>query len=259
MSAFKPIIIIPSYNTGRQLLQKTVRAALNTGLDLMLVVDGSTDGSDDSIESIFNNSQRLQILRKTNNTGKGDSLRIAASTALNNAFTHALVMDSDGQHPDDCIQPMLELAHMNSNAIIMGQPLFGKEAPASRVYGRKLTEFWTNIETLWCGLGDTLFGMRVYPLASLIRAFEQTSFARGFDFDPEIAVRMTWLGCQPIPHQVPVRYLNASEGGISHFNYVRDNLKLTLLHFRLVPEFLLQRIIPFIRHKRQWKSKSPSS
>ena len=101
--------------------------------------------------------------------------------------------------------------------------------------------------------------MRVYPLQPFLAAFGQTSFARGFDFDPEIAVRMAWLGCQPVPCEVPVRYLPAAEGGISHFHYLRDNCKLTLLHFRLVPEFLLIRIIPFIRRKRQWKSTSPSS
>lgn len=254
MSEFRPIIIIPSYNTGRQLLQETIKNALDTGLHLLLVVDGSTDSSTNNLEAWADCPERFQIFRKENNTGKGDSLRIAASVALNKAFTHALVMDSDGQHPADSIKPMLELAHKNPSAIIMGQPIFGRDAPAARVHGRKLTVFWTNVETLWCGLGDSLFGMRVYPLKPFLCAFGQTSYARGFDFDPEIAVRMAWLGCQPIPCQVPVRYLLASEGGVSHFHYLKDNFKLILLHFRLIPEFLLISIIPFTRHLRQWKS-----
>ena len=259
MSDFRPLIIIPSYNTGRQLLRETVGAALNTGHHLLLVVDGSSDGSADNLKSQLGCPERFQVLRKPANTGKGDSLRIAAKAALGQDYTHALVMDSDGQHPAGSVQPMLDLAEEHPSAIIMGQPVFGSEAPAARVHGRKLTSFWTNIETLWCGLGDTLFGMRVYPLEPFIAAFEQTSFARGFDFDPEIAVRMAWLGCRPVPCQVPVRYLQADEGGVSHFHYLRDNCKLTLLHFRLVPEFLLIRIIPFIRRKRQWNSTNPSS
>jgi len=136
----------------------------------------------------------------------------------------------------------------------MGQPVFGKEAPAARVHGRKLTSFWTNLETLWCGLGDTLFGMRVYPLTPFLAAFGQTPFARGFDFDPEIAVRLAWLGCRPVRVPVEVRYLATEEGGVSHFHYLRDNIKLTLLHFRLVPEFLLLRLVPFLLRKRRWPS-----
>lgn len=254
MSEFRPLIIIPTYNTGRKLLLETVHAALDTELDLLLVVDGTTDGSADRIESSFNSYERLKVIRKKENTGKGDSVRIAASFALKKQFTHALIMDADGQHPASSIHPMLDQARKQPDAIIMGQPIFDSEAPLARVYGRKLTEFWTDIETLWCGLGDTLFGMRVYPLQTLMLAFMQTSFARGFDFDPEIAVRMTWLGCRPVPHQVSVRYLPAEAGGVSHFHYLRDNCKLTLLHFRLVPEFILVRLFSFIRRKRLWQS-----
>ena len=124
----------------------------------------------------------------------------------------------------------------------MGKPEFGPDAPKARLYGRKLTIFWTDLETLWRGLGDTLFGMRVYPLRALLRAFEQTPFARGFDFDPEIAVRLRWAGCPICQVPVDCRYLSKEEGGVSHFHYLRDNVKLTCLHFRLMPEFLLRRL-----------------
>jgi glycosyltransferase involved in cell wall biosynthesis len=250
---FKPIVIIPSYNTGTELLLRTVDDALKTGFAVMVVVDGSDDGSADNLEARVVEPTGLQVLRKPVNSGKGDSLRLAAEKAAKENYTHALVMDSDGQHPAMAVTPMIALAQQNPFSLVMGQPVFGEEAPRARVYGRKLTSFWTNLETLWGGLGDTLFGMRVYPLQPFLVAFRQTPFARGFDFDPEIAVRMAWLGCRPVPYPVPVRYLQPEEGGVSHFHYLRDNAKLTLLHFRLVPEFLLVRLIPFIRRKREWK------
>jgi hypothetical protein len=257
MTRFKPIVMIPSYNTGADLLRETVAGALQTGFDVLVIVDGSTDGSADSLEQRAGGGANLRVLRKPRNTGKGDSLRRAAELVVKDHYTHALVMDSDGQHPAAAIAPMIALARENPGAIIMGQPVFGAEAPRARVHGRKLTSFWTDIETLWCGLGDTLFGMRVYPLQPFLAAFRQTSFARGFDFDPEIAVRMTWLGCRPIPYTVPVRYLRADEGGVSHFHYLRDNCKLTLLHFRLVPELILIRLLPFISRMRAWRNVTP--
>ncbi len=253
MKNFRPVVIIPSYNTGTALLEKTVRSALDKGIPVKVVVDGSDDGSDRILDSLKGSDQNLTVLRKAENTGKGDALLQAATVAIDEGFTHGLMMDSDGQHPSNMIHPMLDRAKALPGSLIMGQPVFGDEAPWARVAGRKLTTFWTNIETLWCGLGDTLFGMRVYPLTPFIKAFGQTSFARGFEFDPEIAVRMTWLGCQPIQVKVPVRYLDTNEGGVSHFHYLRDNLKLILLHFRLVPEFILVRILPFLRIKNRWK------
>jgi hypothetical protein len=42
----------------------------------------------------------------------------------------------------------------------------------------------------------------------------------------------------------PVRYLRPDEGGVSHFNYYRDNVLLTWMHTRLVLEFVVR--LPFL-------------
>lgn len=242
MSSFRPFILIPSYNTGGALLRKTVEAALTCGLPVRVMIDGSTDGSESFLDDLRCPGSLLEVWRQPTNQGKGAAVRSAAEQALAERFTHAVAMDADGQHPSAAVTPLVEAARTTPAALIMGHPQFGADAPKARLYGRKLTIFWTNLETMGCGLGDTLFGMRVYPLVPLLAAFRQTSFARGFDFDPEIAVRMCWLGC-PI-RQIPVRcrYLSLEAGGVSHFHYMRDNLKLIWLHFRLVPEFILWRL-----------------
>jgi len=61
---------------------------------------------------------------------------------------------------------------------------------------------------------------------------------RRFDFDPEVAIRLVWRGLQPINIDAPVKYLKADEGGVSHFNYLRDNILLSWMHTRLVFGFL---------------------
>jgi len=257
MSHFKPTVLIPSYNTGGNLLCSTLRDVLeHAEIPVMVVIDGSTDGSDVALEKALGEHPQLRILRCEVNRGKGEVLKYAAQVLLDEGYTHILTMDSDGQHPGKRMAAMLSEAEQGENILVMGKPVFGAEAPLARVLGRRLTSLWTDIETLFCGLGDTLFGMRVYPLKPFLKAFSQTSFARGFDFDPEIAVRMTWLGCRPKQVSVPVRYLSEEEEGVSHFHYLRDNLKLIWLHFRLVPELLVLRLVPFIKHLRRWKNAS---
>ena len=63
---------------------------------------------------------------------------------------------------------------------------------------------------------------------------------RRFDFDPEAVVRMCWQGVRPVNLPAPVKYLRPEEGGVSHFNYLRDNVLLTWMHLRLFLEFLLR-------------------
>jgi hypothetical protein len=71
---------------------------------------------------------------------------------------------------------------------------------------------------------------------------------RRFDFDTEAVVRLAWRGIAPVNLPAPVKYLRADEGGVSHFNYLRDNALLTWMHARLVLEFLLR--LPFLALRR---------
>jgi hypothetical protein len=64
-------------------------------------------------------------------------------------------------------------------------------------------------------------------------------------------VRLCWRGVRPLNLPAPVRYLAAEEGGVSHFNYLRDNTLLTWMHTRLflgflwrLPLLLLRRMSP---------------
>jgi hypothetical protein len=63
---------------------------------------------------------------------------------------------------------------------------------------------------------------------------------RRFDFDPEAVVRMCWRGVRPINLPAPVKYFRAEEGGVSHFDYLRDNALLTWMHTRLFAGFVVR-------------------
>jgi hypothetical protein len=84
----------------------------------------------------------------------------------------------------------------------------------------------------------------------LQRAFDSTRRARGFDFDPEMAVRLVWAGVPTINLPAPCRYLAKDVGGVSHFHYLRDNLKLIWLHTRLLTQLLLWRWVGVWRARR---------
>lgn len=238
MPEYRPFILIPSYNTG-PILEETVRAAIATGQPVMVVIDGSTDGSDACL-SEFETAQGFTVLRVPRNQGKGAAILHGLHAARKDGFTHALAMDADGQHPADRITDFLDIGRKHPEAAVFGKPIFDDSAPAVRVGGRKISNFWANLETMGWGIGDSLFGMRLYPIAPLIEVLDETCFARRFDFDPEVAVRLSWKGVPIINLPTAVRYPSAEEGGVSQFRYLRDNILLTWMHMRLMIGFLFR-------------------
>lgn len=233
------LVLIPSYNPGPNVLD-TVRSALAQWAPVWVVVDGSSDGSAEMLQALAATDDGLEVIVLPENRGKGAAVLEGITRAAAAGFTHALTMDSDGQHPADLIPAFMVASQAAPGAMILGKPVFGPEAPALRVNGRKVSNGWANLETLWMGVGDSLYGFRVYPIAPLMKVMRANRFMRRFDFDPEAVVRLCWAGVRPVNVDAPVRYLSAEEGGVSHFKYLRDNTLLTWMHTRLFLGFLLR-------------------
>lgn len=236
----KQLVIIPTYNTGRRVLQ-TLEEARRFWEPIWLVVDGSTDGTAELLLNRAQSDDKICVFVLPHNRGKGAAVLHGLRAAEKNGYTHALVMDADGQHPADRIAEFMAASQANPQAQILGVPIFDASAPIERVLWRKMSNLWANLETLWAGVGDSLFGFRVYPISPLLGIMESTRWMRRFDFDAEAAVRLCWQGIRPINIAVPVRYLSAAEGGVSQFRYLRDNVLLTWMHTRLVLELALVR------------------
>ncbi|MSP53261.1 MAG: glycosyltransferase family 2 protein [Gammaproteobacteria bacterium] len=234
------LVIIPSYNTGI-LLKKTVAEALQQWKPVWVVIDGSDDGSENLLSSLqTDHINELTVIRSSQNSGKGAALFEGIRQAQAAGFTHALTMDADYQHPAHFIKKYMKLSTQNSEAMILGEPIFEASAPSLRVKGRRISNWWANLETLGWGIHDSLFGMRVYPIDHFLKTMQSTRWARRFDFDPEIAVRMAWLGVPIVNLPTPVRYILKEDGGVSQFKYGRDNVLLTWMHTRLFFGFLIR-------------------
>ncbi len=238
------VVLIPSYNTGRKLLE-TVTAALEIWNPVWVVIDGSTDNSAAALATLAETNTALHVISLARNAGKGAAVLHGLRQAEAGGFTHVLTMDADGQHSANHIAVMMARSQSHPDAAILGSPVFDESAPIERRIGRMLANGLANLTTLGGGIGDALFGFRVYPIRPLLRAFAATRWMRRFDFDPEAAIRLCWSGVRPINVPSPVRYFRAEEGGVSHFNYLRDNLLLGFMYARLLAGTL--RRLPMIR------------
>ena len=241
------LVLIPSFNPGAKVFP-TVEAALGQWAPVWVVVDGSTDHSEHRLSEMAAAEPNLRIWVLPKNAGKGAAVLFGVKEAQALGFTHVLTLDSDGQHPASSIPEFMQVSLASPGSMVLGEPVFDASAPSLRVRGRKISNWWANLETLWAGIHDSLFGFRVYPIGALISVMRRQLWMRRFDFDVEAVVRLCWRGVQPINLLAPVRYFRPEDGGISHFRYGRDNVLLTWMHFRLFFGFLVR--LPLLAARR---------
>lgn len=246
------LVILPSYNTGPR-LREVIAEVLAHWQPVLVVIDGSTDGSEVPLRQLAETEPGLNVLVLPHNQGKGAAVMAGARWAAERGYTHALTMDADGQHVAECIAEFMEISQAQPDTLVLGKPIFPANIPPERLHGRKISVGLVRGALLGRGIADPLFGFRIYPIGPLLAELGARTTGRRYDFDTEAAVRICWTGVRPINVPAPVRYFSRAEGGISHFHYLRDNLTLARMHARLLGGMLL-RIPSLLRHRRRWRA-----
>ena len=231
--------LVPFYNHPQNI--KALIAALKTYELPVIVVD---DGSDEASKLILAELERTEgilLLTRAQNGGKGIAMKDGFKFASERGFSHVLQIDADFQHDAALIGEFLRQSRAHPQSIVCANPIYGEDAPRSRVYGRKITNFWVAVNTLSLGVKDAMCGFRVYPLEQLKKAAAKSKTNR-MEFDIEILVNAVRQGISVRWIDTNVRYEN---GGVSHFKMLRDNALISLMHakcFFSLPKFALGKI-----------------
>jgi glycosyltransferase involved in cell wall biosynthesis len=238
-------LLIPIYDHGAT-IRDVVRSVLPLQIPILVVNDGSHPGTRAVLDEIAREQRGVEILHHDRNRGKGEALKTGYRAAAARGYTHVLQLDADGQHDADDAQRFLEAAKTNPEALVLGEPIFDDDAPKSRLYGRKLSVGMVWVATLSRVVRDPLCGYRVTPLGPANRLLDRVELGDWMDFEPEIAVRLVWMGVPVVNVPTRVRYF---PGGVSHFDVIWDDVRLAWLYTRLTlgmlaraPGWLAERI-----------------
>lgn len=229
--SLNPVVVAPSYNNAGTLADVLTRIAAQ-GLPILLVNDGCTDATDDVFEAWRRAHPRadVRIVRHRHNRGKAAALKTGFEAAIEAGYTHALTIDTDGQHDPELIPRLLEAATRQPLSYVLGvRDDRHADYPARSRLGRRLSNLFIRLE---CGLrvADSQCGMRVYPL-DLIRAVPCR--AGRFGYEAEMITRAAWSGCPIAEVPVNTRYLPPDQR-VSHFNPWWDSFLGVLTHLRLL-------------------------
>lgn len=245
---FRPCIVIPTYNNPETI--RTVVMGCRAHVDDVLVIDDGSDAPGRDAVAALGTEGLARIAHRSENGGKGAAVKTGMRLAAEAGFTHALQVDADCQHTLDDIPRFLDSARQSPQAVILGAPRFDDTVPTGRRVGRLITVFWVHIETLGRVIEDPMCGFRVYPVESTLAVLPAADF---MDFDPELAVRLVWAGVPVVNLATRVRYLSAEEGGVSNFHMVRDNVRISWMHTRLVCIALLRIVTGRHWRKSPWR------
>ncbi|MCM7773512.1 glycosyltransferase family 2 protein [Enterobacter asburiae] len=226
---FRPCVLIPCYNHGAMIASVLSRLA-PFGLPCLVVDDGSEAITRQELERLAAEQPQMTLIRLAQNAGKGAAVIRGLEACARAGYTHAVQVDADGQHAIEDIPKLLALAERHPDALISGQPIYDDSIPRSRLYGRWVTHVWVWIETLSLQLKDSMCGFRVYPVAPTLRLAARETLGKRMDFDTEVMVRLYWQGNTSIFLPTRVTY---PQDGLSHFDALKDNVRISLMHTRL--------------------------
>jgi predicted LPLAT superfamily acyltransferase len=254
--AFSPCVLIPCYNHGA-MMPRVLARLQPFGLPCIVVDDGSDTRTQQELARLAAETANLTLIRLPQNAGKGAAVIRGLRAAAEAGFSHAVQVDADGQHAIEDIPQLLTLAQAHPDALISGQPIYDDSIPRSRLYGRWITHVWVWIETLSLQLKDSMCGFRVYPIAPTLRLAQRVTLGQRMDFDTEVMVRLYWQG--HTSYFVPTRVTYPADG-LSHFDAVKDNCRISLMHTRLflgmlprIPSLLLRRASPHWARQQEVK------
>ncbi|WP_428944153.1 glycosyltransferase family 2 protein [Pantoea sp. FN060301] len=251
-----PCVVIPCYNHGAMMTRVLARLQ-PFNLPCIVVDDGSEETTQRILAQLAAQDANLTLIRLPENAGKGSAVIRGLQAAAASGFTHAIQVDADGQHAIEDIPALLELAQQHPAALISGQPVYDDSIPRSRLYGRWITHVWVWIETLSLQLKDSMCGFRVYPIAPTLQLTQRVTLGKRMDFDTEVMVRLYWQG--NTSYFVPTRVTYPLDG-LSHFDALKDNCRISLMHTRLffgmlprIPALLLRRASPHWSRQQEVK------
>jgi glycosyltransferase involved in cell wall biosynthesis len=215
-------IVIPAYNAAATIVD-VVEETLASGFPLLVVDDGSTDGTAERLIGL-----NVEVRRHSTNRGKGAALRTGFSWAVENGCSAVITLDSDGQHDPTAISRLLAAAVAGDFDILIASRAsqFGEMAGLRNSWNR--FGVWCVKKKTGFEITDSQSGFRYYS-ARIVNTIELT--ADGYELEMEVLMK-AWRAGLKIG-SLPVAARVADGRSTSHFRPVRDtwNICMTFLKY----------------------------
>ena len=208
----RTLVVLPTYNEilNIEAMLRSIRSIVPQ-CDVLVVDDGSPDGTADLAKKISAELGQIEILRRTQKSGLGGAYRAGFTWGLENGYDHFVEIDCDFSHDPNALPSLLAAAE-NSDVVIGSRYVRGGTIPNWALSRRLLSRGGNQYASVMLGLGvkDSTAGYRVYSKAALEKIDYTTVSADGYGFQIEMTYRARQGGASIV--EVPISFVDRELG-----------------------------------------------
>ena len=160
----KTLVVIPAFNESKVIAQ-TIAHILDYPVDILVIDDGSTDGTIKAIEHF-----PIKIIAQQTNKGQGAAIKTGFGYAIENAYDQVITFDADGQHSPQNIEILLSELENSPVSICLGSRFLDPQKSIGIPFRRRmLLKVARYVDFGFSGilLSDSHNGLRIIRVSAL--------------------------------------------------------------------------------------------
>ncbi|CAB4856862.1 unannotated protein [freshwater metagenome] len=208
----RALVVLPTYNEidNIEKMLRTIRAIVPDE-HILVVDDGSPDGTAESAERIRSELGHIEIMKRDGKGGLGSAYRAGFAWGLERGYDTFVEIDCDFSHDPRELPTMLMLA--DSYEVVIGSRYVpGGSIPSWSTSRLLLSKGGNRYASIMLGLGvaDSTAGYRVYQASALEKIDYSHVKADGYGFQIEMTYRARRGGASIVEH--PISFTDRTEG-----------------------------------------------
>jgi dolichol-phosphate mannosyltransferase len=208
-----PLIVIPTYNERTTIIRLLAQLRETVpGASILVVDDGSPDGTAEAVESAAGELGAIHLLRRPQKCGLGSAYRDGFAWGLARGFGVLVEMDADMSHDPHEIPRLLSAIEGGADLAVGSRYVPGGLIPQWSRRRKLLSRLGNRYASAVLGIGvsDATSGFRAFRAGTLRSLDLANTRADGYGFQIETAWRVSRVGGSVI--EVPITFVDRTEG-----------------------------------------------